>query len=143
LNTNKEIVSIVNPTKKESKMATIKKNFQSEQTIIDAAGVTTGTWSDDVDFETDGCEGAHVIVDADFPASPTDNLVVEVRASLDGSNYDDTPMYKFEIDKGTDPNQVSFVVKDVTHFKLYVYRSGSTDTITVTAKCQKWNYITA
>jgi len=124
-------------------MATIKKNWQSEVSIINAASVTTGTWSSDVDLETDGCEGAHVTVDADFPSSPTDNLTVEVRASLDGTNYDDTPLCKFEISKGTDPNQVSFIVKDVAHFKLYVYRSGSTDTITVTAKCQRWNYITA
>jgi hypothetical protein len=124
-------------------MATIRKNFQSEQTIIDAIGVTTGTWSDDVDLETLGCEGAHVTIDADFPASPADNLVIEVRASLDGTNYDDTPIYKFEVDKTTDPNQVSFVVKDVAHFKLYCHRSGSTDTITVTAKCRRWNYVTA
>ena len=123
-------------------MSTIKKNWLSVQTIINAAGVTTGTWSDDVDLETDGCEGAHVIVDADFPASPTDNLIVEVRASLDGTNYDDTSLYSFEIDKGNDPNQISFIVKDVAHFKLYCYRSGSTDTITVTAKCQRWNYMT-
>jgi hypothetical protein len=123
-------------------MATIKKNFQSEQTIINAVGITTGTWSDDVDLETIGCEGAHVTIYADFPASPTDNLVVEIRASLDGSNYDDTPLYKFEIDKTTDPNQVSFIIKDVAHFKLYCYRAGGTQTITVTAKCQRWNFIT-
>jgi len=124
-------------------MATIKKNWQSEETIINAASVTTGTWSSDVDLETDGMEGAHVTVEADFPAGPTDNLVVEVRGSLDGTNYDDTPLYSFEIDNDSDPNQVSFIVKDVAHFKLYCYRSGSTDTITVTAKCQRWNYITA
>ncbi|MFQ6036437.1 MAG: hypothetical protein ACE5NM_11425 [Sedimentisphaerales bacterium] len=124
-------------------MATIKKNWQTEETIINAASVTTGTWSSDVDLETLGCEGAHITVDADFPASPTDNLVVEVRASLDGTNYDDTPLYKFEIANDTDPNQVSFVVRDVAHFKLYLYRSGSTDTITVTAKCQRWNYASA
>jgi hypothetical protein len=123
-------------------MATIKKNWQTEQTIINAVGVTTGTWSDDVDLETLGCEGAHVTIDADFPASPTNNLVVEVRASLDGTNYDDTPLYKFEIDKGTDPNKVSIIVKDVAHFKLYCYRAGGSQTITVTAKCQRWNYIT-
>jgi len=123
-------------------MATIKKNWQTEQTLMDAVSVTTGSWSSDVDLETEGMEGAYITVDVDFPASPIDNLVVEVRASLDGTNYDDTPLYKFEIDKGTDPNQVSFIVKDVAHFKLYCYRSGSTDTITVTVKCQRWNYAT-
>ncbi|MFB0523910.1 MAG: hypothetical protein ACETVZ_00090 [Phycisphaerae bacterium] len=123
-------------------MSTIKKNWLAEQTIMDAVAVTTGSWSSDVDLETDGCEGAHVIVDADFVASPTENLIVEVRASLDATNYDDTPLYSFEVDKGTDPNQVSFVVKDIAHFKLYCKRSGTTETITVTAKCQRWNYIT-
>ena len=123
-------------------MATIQKSRQTEETIINAAGVTTGTWSGDVDLETNGMEGAHVTVEADFPASPTDNLIVEVRASLDGTNYDDTPLYSFELNNDTDPNQVSFVVRDVAHFKLFCKRSGTTDTITVTAKCQRWNYIT-
>lgn len=124
-------------------MATIKKNWQAEQTIMNAVSVTTGSLSDDVDLETDGMEGAHVIVDADFPESPTDNLVVEVQGSLDGTNYDDTPLYSFEVANSPDPNQVSFVVKDVAHFKMYCKRSGTTDTITVTAKCQRWNYVTA
>jgi len=124
-------------------MTTIKKKWQTEQTIINATGVTTGTWSSDVDLETDGMEGVQIAVDADFPASPTHNLVIEIRASLDGICYDDTPVYKFEIDKGTDPNQVSFVIKDLAHFKLYCYRAGGTQTITVTAKCQMWNYITS
>jgi hypothetical protein len=121
-------------------MATISKSFGSETTIMNAVAVTTGSWSDDVDLETNGYEGAHVIVDADFPASPTDNLIVEVRASLDGANYDDTALFSFKLDKGTDPNQVSFLIKDVAHFKLYCKRDGSTDTITVTAKYQPWRY---
>ena len=124
-------------------MATIAKNWSSETTIMNAVSVTTGSWSDDVDLETNGYEGAHLTVDADFPASPTDNLIVEVRASLDGTNYDDTPLFGFKIDKGTDPNQVSFIVKDVAHFKLYCKRDGSTDTITVTAKYQAWRYASA
>jgi hypothetical protein len=124
-------------------MATISKSFGSETTIMNAVAVTTGSWSDDVDLETNGYEGAHVVVDADFPASPTDNLIVEVRASLDGSNYDDTALFSFTVDKGTDPNQVSFIIKDVAHFKLFCKRSGSTDTITVTAKHQPWRYSSA
>jgi hypothetical protein len=124
-------------------MATISKSWGNETTIMNAVSVTTGSWSNDVDLETNGYEGAHVIVDADFPASPTDNLVVEVRASLDGSNYDDTSLFSLTIDKGTDPNQVSFIVRDVAHFKLYCKRDGSTDTITVSAKYQPWRYTSA
>lgn len=124
-------------------MATISKSWDSETTIMDAVSVTTGSWSSDVDLETNGYEGAHVTVDANFPASPTDNLIVEVRASIDATNYDDTALFSFHIDKDTDPNQVTFIVKDVAHFKLYCKRDGSTDTITVTAKYQPWRYTSA
>jgi len=124
-------------------MATISKSWGSETTIMDAVSVTTGSWSSDVDLETNGYEGAHVTVAADFPASPTDNLTVEVRASIDATNYDDTALFSFRIDKDTDPNQATFIVKDVAHFKLYCKRDGSTDTITVTAKYQPWRYTSA
>ena len=121
-------------------MATISRSFSAETTIMNAVAVTSGSASSDVDLETNGYEGAHVTVDADFPVTPTDNLVVEVQGSLDGVNYDDTPMYKFTIGNGADPDQVSFIVRDVAHFRLYCYRDGSTDTITVTAKYQAWRY---
>lgn len=121
-------------------MATISKIWSAETTIIDAVGVTTGTLSDDVNLETNGYEGAHVTIDADFPVDPTDELIVEVRASLDGANYDDTPLYIFEIDWANDPNQVSMIIRDVAHFKIFCYRAGATDTITVTAKFQAWRW---
>jgi len=124
-------------------MATISKSWSSESTIMSAVSVTTGSASSDANLETDGYTGAHVTVDADFPGSPTDNLVVEVQGSLDGTNYDDTPMYKQTIDNGTDPNQITLVIKDVAHFRLYCYRDGSTDTITVTAKYQAWRHSSA
>ncbi len=124
-------------------MATISRNFSSETVIMNAVSVTTGSVSTDIDFETDGYEGAHITVDANFPGSPTDNLVVEVYGSLDGTNYDDTPMYSFTLDNGTDPHQISFVVKEIIHGRLYCYRDGSTDTITVTAKYTAWNWASA
>lgn len=108
--------------------------------MMDAVAVTDGSWSSDVDLETNGYEGAHVIVDADFPVGPTNNLIVEVRASLDAANYDDSALLVFEIDKGIDPHQVSFVVKDLAHCKLFCKRSGGAQTITVTAKYQPWRY---
>lgn len=121
-------------------MSTISKSWSSESTIMNAVSVTTGSASSDIDLETNGYEGAHVTVDADFPASPTDNLVVEVQASLDGTDDDDTPMSKVTIKNNIDPNQISFIVKDVAHFRLYCYRDGSTDTIAVTAKYKAWRH---
>lgn len=121
-------------------MATISRSFSAETTIMNAVAVTTGSASSDVDLETNGYFGAWVTVEADFPVTPTDNLVVEVQASLDGVNYDDTPLYKQTIGNGTDPNQISFPVLNAPHFRIYCYRDGSTDTITVTAKYQAWRY---
>ena len=119
---------------------TIRKDWDAGGTIMTAVTVTTGSYSSDVDLETNGYEGAHVTVEGDFPASPTDDLEVYVQASLDGTDYDDTALFSFVIDKDTDPNQVSFRVRDVAHFRLYCKRSGSTDSITVTAKYQPWRY---
>lgn len=120
--------------------ATISKDWDAGATIMNAVAVTTGSFSSDVDLELNGYEGAHVTVEPDFPGSPTDDLEVYIQASLDGTNYDDTALSSFIIDKDTDPNQVSFIVRDVAHFRLFVKRSGSTDTITVTAKYQPWRW---
>lgn len=116
------------------------KKWDSINTIMNAVSVTTGSYSSDVDLETNGYEGVHITIDADFPASPTDDLEVYIQGSLDGTDYDDTAMYAFVIDKGTDPNQVGFIIRDVAHFRLYCKRSGSTDTITVTAKYKPWRW---
>ena len=119
---------------------TLKKEWGAGGTIMNAVTVTGGSYSSGVDLESSGYEGAHVTVEPDFPGSPTDDLEVYVQASLDGTNYDDTALHSFVIDKDTDPNQVSFVVRDVAHFRLYCKRSGTSDTITVTAKHQPWRW---
>jgi len=74
----------------------------------------------------------HCVVDADFPTTPTDHLIVSVYATLDDTAeaWDDTPITQFQIDNGTDPNQVSFVLGGIYKFRIGVSRSGSTDTIT-------------
>ena len=90
----------------------------------------TELFSDAVDLNPG--EVAHVEVEADFPGSPTDNLVVAVYGTLDASseNWDDTALFSFEIDNGTDPNKASFIVSGVYRFRVGCVRSGSTDTIT-------------
>jgi hypothetical protein len=104
---------------------------------------TTEEYSAAVDLETNGYEGAHVTVEVDFDASPTDHVKVKVYGSLDGTNWDDTPMYEFTIDKGTDPNQVSFPVRDVAHFRLGFQQTGSTDSHNVRAAYQPWRWQSA
>lgn len=75
-------------------------------------------------------ELAHCKVKIDFPGTPTDHGVVSVYGSLDGSNWDNTPLMQFTVDNGIDPNQVSFVVMGIYQFRVGVKRSGSTDTLT-------------
>jgi hypothetical protein len=123
---------------------TISKIWDSEQTIINAAAVTTGTLSSAVDLKTNGYEAATITISATF--STTDDLDIEVLNSNDGSAYDDLTYEIFSIrmphtDSAT--KQISFIIKDLPQFKLNVKRSGSTDTITVTAKAMPWRYQSA
>lgn len=131
-------------------MATISKNWGAE-TFIEGSATPTWTtlsgtteeFSSDVDLETNGYEGAHVFVEVDFDLTPTDNVKVKVYGSSDGINYDDTPLYEFTIDKGTDPHQVSFIVKDLLHFRLGFQQDGATDSHNVRAWYQAWGWASA
>jgi hypothetical protein len=102
--------------------------------IEDAASVAgTELFSDAV--QPNAGEQVHVEVEADFPATPTDDLLVRLYATLDDTseNWDDTPVLEFAIDNGTDPNKVSFIVSGLYKWRLGFIRDGSTDTITVNA----------
>jgi len=127
-------------------MATIKKNWASQSQIegvSDAYTTLSGTteeYSSDVDLETNGYEGAHMTVEIDYDATPTDEVKIKLYGSLDGSNYDDTPIWEMQGDKSVDPQQLSFIVKDLAHFRLGFQQTGSTDSHNVRAYVQCWNY---
>ncbi len=127
-------------------MATVKKNCASQNQIIGTSdnyitlSGTTESYSSDVDLETNGYEGAHVIVEIDYDASPTDEVKIKLYGSLDGSNYDDTPIWEMQGDKSVDPQQLSFIIKDLAHFRIGAQQTGSTDSHDVRAYVQCWNY---
>lgn len=73
-------------------------------------------------------ETAHVEIDADFVASAVDSIIVNVYGSIDGTNFDDTPFLSFLIDKDTDPNQVSFILRGIKGFRIGLLMDGGTDT---------------
>lgn len=130
-------------------MATIKKNWAA-QSQIEGTGDgyttlsgTTEEYSADVDLETNGYEGAHVIVEINYDASPTDEVKIKLYGSLDGTNYDDTPIWEIQGDKSVDPQQLSFIIKDLAHFRLGFQQTGSTNSHDVRAYVQLWNYVTA
>jgi hypothetical protein len=127
-------------------MATISKNWASAAQIIGSGdgfitlSGTTESFSSDVDLESNGYEGAHLVVEIDYDASPTDEVEISLYGSLDGSNYDDTPLWTIQGDSGTDPQQLSFIVKDLAHFRIGLKQTGSTDSHDVRAYVQSWNY---
>ena len=130
-------------------MATISKSWAAAAQIEGSGdgyttlSGTTEAYSDNVDLETDGYEGAHVIVEVDADATPTDDVKVKIYGSLDGSNYDDTPMAQVTIDTAIDPNQISLIVRDVAHFRLGFQQTGSTDSHDVRAYVQRWRWASA
>lgn len=89
-------------------------------------------------------EGCMVQIDADFVSSPTDNMLVNVYARQDDTNYDITPFMTFVLDKDTDPNRVTFVVEKVFEFRVGVQRDGSTDAHTsaqMDSRLWKWEVV--
>jgi len=130
-------------------MATITKNWASQSQIIGSGDSwvtlsgTTESFSSDVDLETNGYEGAHLIVEIDYDSSPTDQVKIKLYGSLDGSNYDDTPIWEMQGDKSIDPQQLSFIVRDLAHFRIGVQQAGSTDSHNVRAYIRCWNYAAA
>jgi len=127
-------------------MATIKKQWASQSQIIGTGdgyvtlSGTTESDSSDADLETNGYEGAHVIVEINYDTSPTDEVKIKLYGSLDGTNYDNTPIWEMQGDKGVDPQQLSFIIKDLAHFRISVQQTGSTDSHDVRAYVQCWNY---
>lgn len=128
-------------------MATISKSWGT-QTWIEGDAVpswttlsgTTEEYSAAVDLETSGYEGAHVIVEVDFDATPTDDVKVKIYGSLDGTDWDDVPIFEMTIDKGTDPSQLSFIVRDVAQFRLGFQQTGATDSHNIRAAYQPWRW---
>ena len=61
---------------------------------------------------------------------PTDDAVISVYGSLDGSAWSATPLVVLVLDKDVDPNSIDFIVTGVYQFQVGLKRSGFTDTIT-------------
>ena len=130
-------------------MATISRSWAGQTQIVGTGdgwvtlSGTTESYSSDVDLETNGYEGAHVTVEVDYDVTPTDEVKIKLYGSLDGSSYDDTPIWKMQGDKDTDPQQLSFVVKDLAHFRIGAQQTGSSDSHNIRAYYQPWRYSSA
>lgn len=127
-------------------MATISKKWAAQSQIIGSGdgyvtlSGTTEAVSSDVDLETEGYEGAHLVVEINYDAGPTDEVKIKLYGSLDGTNYDDTPIWEMQGDKSVDPQQLSFIIKDLANFRIGVQQTGSSDSHDVRAYEQPWNW---
>ena len=122
---------------------TTKPVYDAEvtETALNAASVTTGTDGDEIDATSH--VGLSGVITADFPASPTDNLVVEIRGGNVTGEISEMPLRTLVVTNDTDPNTLAYVIEPTPAFvELHCYRSGSTDTITVTHKYRLYNYQT-
>lgn len=127
-------------------MATISKLWAALVWILGGAASwstlsgTTETFTSGVDMVTNGYEGAHVTPEVDFNGSPTDDVEVALYGSLDGTNWDDTPVSRRMISKNTAPHQTSFPVRDLAYWRLGFKQTGSTDSHDVRAAYRPWRW---
>ena len=94
----------------------------------------------DVDLETDGYEGANFTLEYDG-SDATDAIIVGVFSSLDGSDFDDLPIWEMECDiNGGVDTQISFLVEDLSHFRIGVKTSGTSTTFDYRLKYDAWRH---
>ena len=122
-------------------MATITPTWAASSQIEGVADAyttlsgTTEEYSSSIDMT--GHDRAHVIVEVNFDATPTDNVQVNVYGSLDGTNFDDVPLSSVIIDNGTDPSQITLVIEGLVHARIGCVQTGSTDSHDVRAYVRK------
>jgi hypothetical protein len=126
-------------------MATVVRKFEALQDdpFLDAGSAAQ---ADDVGVDSEFItlatyEGAHCHVEADFPSTATNDLVIEVLATNDGDNFDNIPLFSFTVDNATD-GHVSFVVTSVFGFKVRFKSSGTAHTIGVFFRYRRWQWET-
>lgn len=78
-------------------------------------------------------------IEYDPPATPTDDLIVAIQATLDDSseNWDDEPFMTFVVPRTPDPCKRTIIVSGLYKFRFVFYMTGTTDTTgTVTTLSQ-------
>jgi len=127
-------------------MATIKRQFASEATVLSASTITTAatglTLTNDIDLETNGYDGAHVVIDVTWNASAASGVAMKLFGSLDASNYDDIAIWSQTLSASTGTSkQYSVIIHDLLHAKLGFNPTTSDDNApTITVKHQCWNW---
>ena len=132
-------------------MATAKKIWKGEATIKATNGYSGGdadlaadqAWdfSGNIDLETNGYEGALIYLEHDSSGT-TDNIILGIFPSVDGTDRADTPILEIEFDAtgGGDTQEYSVIVRDLQHFEVGVKTSGTTDTFDYRIRWDAWRW---
>ena len=127
-------------------MATVQRIFDTldTDTFLDggSAASVTDIGQDSEVIQISEWEGVHCFVQADFPGGPTDDLVIEVLASNDTTNFDTVPLFSFTVSNGSGSINTSWIVTSVYSFKVNFKASGSTDAISVFFRHRRWRWET-
>ena len=94
-------------------------------------------YTTDVDLATAGNQGAQV--DLSFRGSnATDDLIIDVFVSQDGSAFDSIPSQHYELECDGKPQQFSFLVLEFAHFRIGVRSSGTDTSFEYQINQRKW-----
>lgn len=130
-------VAVYSATAKKSWTALAWINAAGSGSFDTLAG-TTEEFTSAVDMATNGYVGAHVVVDLNFDATPTDDMIINLYSSLDGSTWDDIPVSQVRIDNANDPGQISIKIDGLAQWRIGVVQTGSTDTHDFRVSYRAW-----
>jgi hypothetical protein len=128
-------------------MPTIIKTWAAENELL-ATALYGGTdaviaadqaydYTADVDLETAGNQGAQVQVEWKG-SDDKDNLIVSVFGSDDGTLFDSVPYQHYELNNDGKPGQFTFLVLDLSHFRVGLKSSNTNTTFEYTVTDRKW-----
>jgi len=129
--------------------ATVKYVWKGEAVIAETNGyggavadlAADEAWdlTSDIDLETAGYMGAIIYLEFDS-AGTTDNIILGIFPSYDGTNYADTALLEIEYDDngGADTQAPGIWMREQQHFKVGVKTSGTTDTFDYQITWDAW-----
>ncbi len=132
-------------------MATAKKIWKGEATIKASDGYggsdadigTSGTYiySGDIDLETNGYEASIIYLEHDSSGT-TDNIILGIFPSVDGTDRADNALIEIEFDAtgGADTQEPGIVIKDLQHLEVGLKTNGSADTFDYRIRWDAWRW---
>jgi hypothetical protein len=98
----------------------------SPTTAVETLSGTTESLTGSIDCET--YYAVQITVDINYDADPTDSVTINIYGSVDGTNFDDTPIDYVMGDNTTDPEQLTIMVwNPPAYMRVGFVQSGSTD----------------